>query len=160
MVMQQWHPWEDFREMERRMDDMMRHPLMTLRYPLSRWRAPAAEMAWIPALEIYEKEDKFVVKAELPGINKDEIDISITGDTLTVKGERKAESTVKDDDYHRKEIYYGQFSRSVTLPSSVQAEKVAADYNDGILEITLPKSPETKPRKIAVKTKQIEAKVK
>ena len=131
---------------------------MTLRHPLAWWRVPTEELGWMPALEIYEKEDKFVVRAEVPGMTKDDVDISVLGDTLTIKGERKAESEVKDEDYHRCEMCCGKFSRAVTLPSSVQAGKVAATYDNGMLEITLPKAAEAKPKKIEVKVKEAEAK--
>jgi len=158
MAIQRWRPWDDFREMERRMDEMTRHPLMTLRQPLAWWRVPTEELGWMPALEIYEKEDKFVLRAEVPGMTKDDVDISVLGDTLTIKGERKTESEVKDEDYHRCEMCYGKFSRAVTLPSAVQAGKVAATYDNGILEITLPKAAEAKPKKVEVKVKEAEAK--
>jgi HSP20 family protein len=115
-------------------------------------------MAWLPPLEMYEKEDKVVVRAEIPGMKQEEIDIAVEDSTLTIKGERKAESEVKDEDYYRCELSYGRFSRSVALPSKVQAEKVAASYDDGILEITLPKAPEAKPKKIAVKAKKAKVK--
>lgn len=160
MAIQRWRPWDEFREMERRMEEMMRHPLMPLRQPLSWWRVPTEELAWMPALEIYEKEDKFVVRTELPGMKKEEIDISVLGDTLTIKGERKTESEVKDEDYYRCELCYGKFSRAVTLPSAVQAGKVEASYDNGILEITLPKAAEAKPRKVEVKVKETETKAK
>jgi HSP20 family protein len=159
MAIQRWNPWGELAEMERRMDETMRYPLMTWRHPLLWWRAPTENMAWLPSLEMYEKEDKVVVRAEIPGMKQEEIDISVEDSTLTIKGERKAESEVKDEDYYRCELSYGRFSRSIALPSKVQAEKVAASYDDGILEITLPKAPEAKPKKIAVKAKK-KAKVK
>jgi len=140
--------------MERRMDEMMRYPLGMIRHPLSWWRVPTEEFAWLPALEMYDRDDKFVVRAELPGMKEEEIDISVLGDTLTVKGERKAESEVKDEDYYRCELCYGKFSRAVTLPSAVQAGKVEASYDNGILEIILPKAAEAKPKKVAVKGKK------
>ena len=160
MAIQRWRPFDEFRELERRMDEMTRHPLMTLRHPLAWWRAPTEELAWMPALEMYEKEDKFVVRTELPGMKKEDVDISVLGDTLTIKGERKAESEVKDEDYHRCEMCYGRFTRAVTLPSAVQAGKVEASYDNGILEITLPKATEAKPKKIEIKVKGAEAKAK
>jgi HSP20 family protein len=159
MAIQRWNPWGELAEMERRMDETMRYPLMTWRHPLLWWRVPTENMAWLPSLEMYEKEDKVVVRAEIPGMKQEEIDISVEDSTLTIKGERKAESEVKDEDYYRCELSYGRFSRSIALPSKVQAEKVAASYDDGILEITLPKAPEAKPKKIAVKAKK-KAKVK
>ena len=82
-------------------------------------RLPDEEMGWAPSLEMYEKDENFIVKAELPGVNKDDIDISITGDTLTIKGERKASEEVTQDQYHRCEVCYGSFSRSIMLPSAV-----------------------------------------
>jgi len=108
----------------------------------------------MPALEIYEKEDKFVVRAEVPGMTKDDVDISVLGDTLTIKGERKAESEVRDEDYHRCEMCYGKFSRAVTLLSSVQAGKIAATYDNGILEMTLPKAAEPNRRRLRSKSKR------
>jgi len=158
MAIQRWRPWDEFREMERRMDDMMRNPLMSIRHPLSWWRVPTEELGWMPALEIYEKKDNYVIRAELPGMKKDEIDISVLGDTLTIKGERKAESEVKDEDYYRCEMCYGRFSRSVTLPAAVQASKVSASYNDGMLEVTLPKAAESKPKRVEVEVKEAASK--
>ena len=114
------------------------------------------EMGWAPAIEVFEKEDKFVVKAELPGMKEEDIDISVVGDTLTIKGERKAESEVKEEDYYCCERSYGSFSRSVAIPSNVNANKIKASYEDGVLEVSLPKVPEVKPKKIAVSAKKKE----
>ena len=131
----------------------MRYPLMATRRPLIWWRAPREELGWMPSVEMYEKEDKFVVRTELPGMRKEEFDISVLGNTLTIKGERKAESEVKDEDYYRCELCYGKFSRSVALPAAVEAKKVEANYENGILEVTLPKAEEAKPKKVEVKVK-------
>jgi HSP20 family protein len=158
MAIQRWNPWGELAEMERRMDEAMRYPIIMRRHPSFWWRVPSDEMAWLPPLEMYEKGDKIVVRAEIPGMKEEEIDISVEDNILTVKGEREAESEVKDEDYYRCELSYGRFSRSVALPSKVQAEKVDASYDNGILEITLPKVPEAKPKKIAVKAKKAKAK--
>ena len=131
----------------------MRYPLMATRRPLIWWRVPREELGWMPSVEMYEKEDKFVVRTELPGMRKEEFDISVLGNTLTIKGERKAESEVKDEDYYRCELCYGKFSRSVALPAAVEAKKVEANYENGILEVTLPKAEEAKPKKVEVKVK-------
>ena len=146
MAIERWRPWDEIREMERRMDEMMRRPLTW-------WRVPTEELAWVPAVEVYEQEDKFMVRAELPGMKKEDIDISVLGDTLTIRGERKAKSEVRAEDYHRCELSYGKFSRSVALPAAVQAGKVEASYENGILEIMLPKAEEAKPKKIEIKVK-------
>jgi HSP20 family protein len=107
---------------------------------------------------MYEKDDKFVVRAELPGMKREEIDVSVVGNTLTISGERKAETEVKDEDYYRCELCYGKFSRSIGLPSAVDPTKVEAEYENGILEITLPKVEAAKPKKISVKAREPKAK--
>jgi HSP20 family protein len=158
MAIERWRPWDEFREMERWMDEMMRRPLATWRRPLTWWRVPTEAVGWVPGVEMYEKADKFIVRAELPGMKKEEIDVSVVGDTLTISGERKAETEVKDEDYYRCELCYGKFSRSVGLPTAVNATKVDASYENGILEITLPKVEAVKPKRITVKTKEAKAK--
>ena len=158
MAIERWRPWEEFRGMESMMDEMLRHPLVPWRRPLTWWRVPTEELGWMPGVEVYEKADKFVVRTELPGMKKEEIDVSVVGDTLTISGERKAESEVKEEDYHRCELCYGKFSRSVGLPAAVNAAKVDASYEDGILEITLPKVEAAKPKKVAVKARETKAK--
>jgi len=140
-------PWRPFEEMERRMEDAF------ARFPIAWRRFPLEEAAWAPALEVYEKEDKFVVRAELPGMKREEIDVSVLGNTLSIKGERKAEKEIREEEYHRCEMCYGAFSRSVTLPAAIESGKVSADYKDGILEVTLPKAEVAKPQKIEVKVK-------
>ena len=159
MEMERWRPvrglipsrpFRDLEEMERRFDDVFSWPLL----PAVWRRSPTMEMGWAPAIDVFEKEDKFVVKAELPGMKEEDIDISVVGNTLTIKGERKAESEVKEDDYYYCERSYGSFSRSIDVPSNVDTQKIEANYEDGVLEISLPKTPEVKPNKISVSTKK------
>jgi HSP20 family protein len=137
------------------MDEMMRWPMRRWRRPFIWWRVPTEEVGWSPPVEMYEKADKFVVRAELPGVKKEDVDISLVGDTLTPSAERKPEAEVKDDEYHRCELCYGKFSRSIGLPSAVDAGKVEAIYENGILLITLPKLEEAKPKKIELKVKEV-----
>jgi len=152
MVMERWRTLREIEKMERRFEDIFGQPFLP-----SVWRRiPMLEMGWAPAIEVFEKEDKFVVKAEIPGMKEDDIDVSVVGDTLTIKGERKAESEVKEEDYYCCERSYGSFSRSIALPSTVDASKIKADYEGGILEVSLPKAPEVKPKKIAVSAKKKE----
>jgi HSP20 family protein len=113
-------------------------------------------MGWAPAVEVFEKEGKFVVKAELPGIKEEDMDISVVDNTLTIKGEKKTESEVKEEDYYCCECSYGSFSRSIALPSNVDAKKIAASYEDGVLGISLPKASEVKPKKISISAKKKE----
>jgi HSP20 family protein len=145
-----WRPFRELEEMERRFGHMLSWPLL----PQVWRRIPTMEMGWAPAIDVFEKKDKFVVKAELPGMKEEDIDVSVVGNTLTVKGERKAESEVKEEDYYYCERSYGSFSRSIDIPSNVDAKKIEANYNDGVLEVSLPKTPEVKPKKISVSPKK------
>ncbi len=145
-----WRPFSELEEMERRFQDIFGRPFLP-----SVWRhIPTVEMGWAPAIEVFEKEDKFVVKAELPGMKEEDVDVSVVGDTLTIKGERNAESEVKEEDYYCCERSYGSFSRSIALPSNVDAKKIEASYEDGVLEVTLPKAPEVKPKKVPIAVKK------
>ncbi len=108
---------------------------------------------WGPALDVAETPETLIVKAEVPGIDPKEIDISITGDTLTLKGEKHEEKEEKGKTWQRMERRYGSFSRTLTLPVPVKADKIDAESKDGVLTITLPKSVEALPKKIAVKAK-------
>ena len=107
---------------------------------------------WTPALDIYEDKDKYVAKGELPGMKKEDIDVSLDGNTLTISGERKREEEKKEGDTYRSERYFGRFQRTVTLPAAVDANKIQALYKDGVLTVTVPKTEEAKPKQIEVKT--------
>jgi HSP20 family protein len=105
---------------------------------------------WAPVLDMHETKDDVVLNFELPGISEKDISLSITGDLLTLKGERAFNRDLKDDNYHHVERAYGKFERSVQLPMSVQAAKVKATYRDGVLEVRLPKAEEVKPKEIKI----------
>jgi HSP20 family protein len=106
---------------------------------------------WSPALDVYEDKDNLTVKAELPGMKKEQIELSVHDNTLTISGERKVERTESDGEPSRAERFFGRFQRTVTLAKPVDVNKVNARYKDGILTITLPKTEESKPRQIEVK---------
>ena len=108
----------------------------------------------MPAIDVVDKNNAFVIKAELPGMKVDDIDITIEDRTLTIKGERKTEREEKGEEYYRSEGTYGRFLRSITLPSRVDASKIEANYENGILEITVPKTVDTEPKQIKVAVKQ------
>jgi HSP20 family protein len=108
---------------------------------------------WTPAIDVFEDESKIVVKAELPGMTHEDVDVSILGETLTIKGEKKKEEEKKEKNYHRLERAYGSFQRSVTLPPSVTSDKAKASFENGILEIEMPKKEEAKPKQIKVDIK-------
>ena len=107
--------------------------------------------SWIPPIDLSETGDKVTVKTEIPGIDPKEIDISIQDNTLIIKGEKKAEKEEKDKNYYRMERRYGSFSRSISLPASVDVNKISAECKNGVLEINLQKKEEVKPKQISVK---------
>ncbi|PYM13233.1 MAG: heat-shock protein Hsp20, partial [Verrucomicrobia bacterium] len=105
---------------------------------------------WTPALDVYEDKDNLIVKAELPGMKREEIDISFHDGTLTITGERKYEEKNEDAETYRAERFFGKFHRTLALPKPVQSDKATATYKDGILTVTLPKTEEAKPKQIQV----------
>jgi HSP20 family protein len=105
---------------------------------------------WNPALDLYEDKDNLYVKVELPGMKREDIDLSLHEGSLSVSGERKSEQKHEDAEVYRAERFFGRFQRTVTLPTPVAADKVKAQYKDGILNITLPKTEEAKPKHIDV----------
>jgi HSP20 family protein len=105
---------------------------------------------WTPAIDMYEGDEAFTVKAELPGFSKDDVQVEIKDNRLTLKGERKRETDVKDAQYHRVERVYGAFERSIRLPAVVDADKAEATFKDGVLKLKLPKAEEAKPKPITI----------
>jgi len=105
---------------------------------------------WTPALDVYEEKDNFVVKAELPGMKKEDIEVSLHDGSVSISGERKTESKHEDAEVYRTERFFGRFQRTITLPTAVAADKVKAAYKDGVLTVTLPKTEEAKPKQIDV----------
>ncbi len=105
---------------------------------------------WCPAMDIAETENEIVTTVELPGMNKEDIKVSVKDDVLTISGEKKQEKRESGENYHRVERSYGAFKRMITLPSSVDPEKVKATYKDGVLKVTLPKLESAKPKEIPV----------
>ncbi|MBI2836538.1 MAG: Hsp20/alpha crystallin family protein [Chloroflexi bacterium] len=139
---------QEVEDMERRFEELLGRPMWPVR------RAIESERGWLPAIDVYEKDDRLVVKAELPGIKEEDIDISISDSELTIRGERKTETEVKEENYYRSERSYGSFFRSIPLPSTVDSDKVEANYDKGILEITMPKMAAEKAKKIKVSKKK------
>lgn len=116
------------------------------------WPSTSLYEGWAPPVDIFEDNDKYIVKAEVPGMRKEDLNVSLDGNTLNISGERKAEEEKREGESYRSERYFGHFQRSVTLPMAVKAEKIEASYKDGVLSIQLPKSEEAKPKQIQVKT--------
>ena len=133
-----------FEEMERRFEDLVRRPFSLLEpswWP--RLRMPEMEEV-APKVDIFEEGDNFVVKAEIPGMKKEEIEVNLTDDMVTISGEKKKEEKVEKKDYYRFERSFGSFSRSFRLPKDVQADKAKAIFKDGVLELKVPKTEEAK----------------
>lgn len=111
------------------------------------------EGAWSPPVDVFDEKDAVRVKTELPGLKQKEIEVSIQGNTLLLRGERTRDFDEKRENYHRVERVYGQFHRAIALPAPVDASAIKATYKDGILEVVLPKRPEAKARRIEIETK-------
>jgi HSP20 family protein len=149
MSIVRWEPLSDFMTLREAMDRLFQESFVS---PLRKeWLAPAEGAL---ALDVYETEDAVVVKSSIPGVKPDDVEISISGNTLSISGEAKTEEEVKEENYIRRERRYGGFSRSVVLPEGVQADKAEADFEDGVLTLTIPKAPEAKPKVIKVKSKK------
>jgi HSP20 family protein len=146
-----WRPWglrrlEPFKELEEMSEEMGRFFEEFVDRPWfpALMRRPLARREWTPAIEMIDKKDEVLVRAEMPGIDKKDIHVSVAGDILTIKGERKAREEVKEENYYRCEFAYGSFSRSVSLPAGIETEKIKAECKDGILEVHLPRTKEVK----------------
>jgi len=127
----------------------MNRALKTFSGPAGR-TATLPEAAWTPPVDIYETKDEMVVILELPGVSQKEVEISLVGDTLSVRGERRLAVEVEEENYHRVERRFGPYFRALVLPSVVDSSRIKAVYKDGLLEIRLPKREEAKPRAIPV----------
>jgi HSP20 family protein len=148
-----WRPFTDLtrweRDMERMFDDFWGRRMRPW-WP-ERWSLPAVLEISPPAVDLYEEKDDIVVKAELPGMDKENIEVNLTDHTLTIKGEKKKEEETKEESYYRSERSYGSFVRTLELPRDVHADKVKASFKNGVLEVRLPKTEEAKAKEIKVK---------
>ena len=138
--------YDPFRELRSLQDEMTR--LFTGVMPAN--REEMTHGAWAPSVDIYEDTNRLILEAELPGMSREDFDISVENNVITLKGERKFEKKTEGDNYHRVERSYGTFTRSFTLPQTVTAEGATADFENGVLRVALPKREETKARKIEI----------
>jgi HSP20 family protein len=143
----EWRPFREIsrlrREMDRLWDDY---------FGPGRRALKPMEMEFAPAVDVKETADQIVIKAEVPGIDAKDINISITGDVLTIKGEKKSEHEEKEENYHLVERSYGSFARSLVLPAAVDMDKIEAKYDKGVLTVTCTKKEEVKPKAIEIKS--------
>lgn len=145
MQLVKWNPMRDMLSFNNRADRIFNDFF----YP-SRGMQMSKDSNWNPRVDIYEDEDAIVLKAELPGVEKDNIVVDVEGRVLTLKGERSSDNEVKEESYYRRERTFGSFERRFNLPDNVDPEKITADYKDGILKLGIPKPEENKPRQITV----------
>lgn len=140
--------WDPARELDSLQGDMNR--LFDRFFEGGRGTNGASARRWIPAMDLVETEDNLVLRADLPGMSEDDLNIEIKDGVLTISGERKAEHEEKGEGFHRVERAFGSFSRALSLPDGVNANQVAADFKDGVLEVRVPKPEETKPMRVAI----------
>lgn len=146
-TLSRWEPIRELTDMRRMMDRMFDDSfLKAMEWPRSN------NGAYGLALDVAEQEDAYVVKASVPGVNPEEVEVTLSDNVLTIKGESKADQEIKEENYHLRERRYGSFMRSVTLPVPVEADKVEATHENGVLTLRLPKAEAVKPKKIAVKS--------
>ncbi len=151
MALIRWHKpetaaWPGFDEIE----DLRRQMDQLLETPFAQWSSPRFFREWAPLLDVYQDAENVYVKLEVPGLKKEDIDVSLHNGALTITGERKREER---EGQTRSERFYGRFSRTVTLPVAVEGGKVSANYTNGVLSITLPKAEEAKPKQIEINVK-------
>jgi HSP20 family protein len=144
--------WDPIRELDSLQGDMNR---LFDRFFEGRG-ANGMSRRWIPAMDLVETDDHLVLRGDLPGMTEDDVDIEIKDNVLTVSGERKAESEEKGEGYHRVERAFGTFSRSLTLPQGVDADRVDATFDKGVLEVRIPKPAEAKPTRVQIGRNAIE----
>jgi HSP20 family protein len=145
MAIVRWEPLREFSTLQNEMNRLFNTVFDT--------PAPAGNgglRRWLPAMDLVESGDHFVLRADLPGLSEEDVNIEVEDRVLTISGERKAEHEVNKDGYHRVERAFGAFSRSLTLPEGIDADAVQASFDRGVLEVRIPKPEERKPRKITI----------
>src|SRR2546421_5730403 len=145
MAVVRWDPFRDLSTLQDRMNRLFEDAGRT-------WRTDetAATTSWSPSVDIFETEGEIVVKAELPGMERKDISLHLENNVLSLRGERKFEKETKDENYHRIERSYGAFSRSFSIPATVDDENIRAEYKDGVLNIVLPKKEQARPKQIKI----------
>jgi HSP20 family protein len=139
-----WDPFEMFDELQEQMARLWGQAFPLMPRPMSRplRRMALAPTMWTPSVDVYEKDGNLVVKAELPGMKKEDIEVTLDRGDLLIRGERKAESEIKEENYYRVERAYGSFYRRIPLPFEVKPDQITATYKDGVLDVRLPKPPQ------------------
>lgn len=148
MAIIRWNPMQNVLSLQQEMNRMFQEFARGGNSEETSW----GTSTWVPPVDIYETNEGFVLKVELPGVQKDDLHLEVHDRTLTIRGERKPETEIPEDHYHRRERSYGSFQRVFTLPTPIDADKVQANVHDGVLELQLPKHETAKPKRIAVQS--------
>jgi HSP20 family protein len=146
MNLVKWNPWREMPTLHNRINRLFDDPF----FRIDRMADEDLMGMWNPAVDLYEKDDHFIIKAELPGINKEDIKVDLKDRVLTLSGERSYNNEVKEENYYRRERSFGKFQRAFTLPADVDAEKIKAEFKDGVLQIEVPKPENQKAKRVAV----------
>ena len=150
MSITKWSPMKELEEMRRDMERLFEEFFEPVRRRRRWWGRSYDEGVMVPNIELYDRKNELVLRAELPGVEKKDIDLTISENSLTVKGETRRTEEVQEEDFYASEITYGSFSRTIPLPVEVDSENAKATFKNGILEIVLPKKEEAKPKEIKV----------
>ncbi|CAB1082908.1 hypothetical protein D1AOALGA4SA_10499 [Olavius algarvensis Delta 1 endosymbiont] len=146
MNLVRWNPWREMPTLHNRFNRFFDDPF----FRVARMDENADLGLWNPVVDLFEKDDHFVIKAELPGIDKNEIKVDLKDRVLTLSGERTYDNEVKEENYYRKERSYGKFQRAFTLPSDVDSDKITAEFKDGVLRVEVPKPEEKKAKQVTI----------
>jgi len=149
MSIVKWSPLKELEDMRKDMDRLFEEFFSPITRRRRGWLKPEMGVI-VPNIEMYDRKNEIVVKAALPGVAKEDMDLTITKDSLTLKGEARKEEEIKEEDYYASEISYGSFTRTIALPAEVDSEKAKASFKNGVLEIILPKREEAKPKEIKI----------
>ncbi len=142
-----WNPWKDLMTLQEEVNRLFSEALPTVA------TTALFEGDLVPPLDVVREQDRFVVRVDLPGVKKEDIELSVLNNRLFIRGTKKQESEVKEGAYHRRERVFGSFERVVEFPDQIDPEKITAKFTDGVLEVTAPLREEAKPRQIAIEVK-------
>ncbi len=146
MNLVRWSPWGEMTTLQNRINRMFDDPFIRT----GRMDDDVSMGRWNPAVDLYEKDDHFVIKAELPGVDKKDITIDLKDRLLTLSGERSYDNEVNEENYYRRERSYGKFQRAFTLPADVDSDKIKAEFKDGVLQVEVPKPEQKKPKTVTI----------
>ena len=146
MNLVRWNPWREMNTLQNRLNHMLADSF----FQTGRSDDDMSLGTWHPVVDMYDEDDKIVIKAELPGMDKKDIAIDVKDRVLTLSGERDTDNEVKEEKYYRRERVYGKFQRAFSLPADVDSDKIKADFKEGLLKIEVPKPEKQKPKQITV----------